>query len=98
MAFPFPLSQIATIIVRYQLTYTKPPKDALAYTDKMDKIYSWSAKAYDGFMFVFPLWKKWLRSILPYVKSGKLLEVSFGPAWLMQKYPKDIDNLALSLC
>jgi len=95
MAFPFPLSQIATIIVRYQLTYTKPPKDALAYTDKMDKIYSWSAKAYDGFMFVFPLWKKWLRSILPFVKSGKLLKVSFGPAWLMQKYPKDIDIYGL---
>ncbi len=78
-----------------KLTYSKPPKDNVAYTNKMDKMYSWSAKAYDGFMVVFPLWKKWLKSILPYVKSGMLLEVSFGPAWLMQKYPSDIELYGL---
>ena len=78
-----------------KLTYTTPPENPKAYTDKMDKMYSWSAKAYDGFMALFPLWKKWLRSVLPYVKAGKLLEVSFGPAWLMGQYPDDVEIYGL---
>ena len=74
-----------------KITYTQPPADGHAYTDKMDKMYSWAAAPYDVFISVFPLWKKWLRSVLPYIKSGKLLEVSFGPAWLMRKYPDSVE-------
>ena len=74
-----------------KITYTPPPKDGHAYTNKMDKMYSWAAAPYDVFTAVFPLWRKWLRSVLPYIKSGKLLEVSFGPAWLMREYPGNIE-------
>ncbi len=72
-----------------KLKYTKKPENPHEYTEKMDKIYTRYAKAYDGFIKAFPLWKKWLTSVLPYVTGKRILEVSFGPAWLMTQYPKD---------
>ena len=72
-----------------KLTYSNVPDHYLVYTKKMDKIYTRYAKAYDCFMAVFPLWKKWLRSVLPYLQGDRILEVSFGPAYLLTQYPKD---------
>ena len=74
-----------------KLRYTQEPENSQAYTDKMDKIYTRYAKAYDGFMAVFPPWKKWICSVLPYVEGKRVLEVSFGPAYLMGKMPDDIE-------
>lgn len=73
------------------IRYTQEPMDPMAYTQKMDKIYTRFASAYDGFMIVFPLWKKWLRSVLPYVQGKKILEVSFGPGYLLGELPEDLE-------
>ena len=72
-----------------KIKYTKKPENPYEYTEKMDRIYTRYAKAYDGFIKVFPLWKKWLKSVLAYISGKRILEVSFGPAWLMTQYPKD---------
>ena len=72
------------------LSYSTAPVNPKAYTDRMNTMYSKVAKAYDGFMVVFPLWKTWLRTVLPYVKGKRVLEVSFGPGYLLTQYPKNI--------
>jgi len=59
------------------------------YTDKMNKEYNWMAKGYDVFMTIFPLWKKWIKKIIPHIKGNKLLEVSFGSGYLMTQYASD---------
>lgn len=82
-------------VAKEKLVYSVQPGDDIAYTEKMDKVYTRFAKAYDGFMVCFPLWRKWLRSVLPYIKGGKLLEVSFGPAYLLSQYPKDLELYGL---
>lgn len=74
-----------------KLRYTADPDNSTDYTRKMDKIYTRYAKAYDGFMTVFPLWKRWISSVLPYVKGCRILEVSFGPAYLLGKMPDDVE-------
>ncbi|MBN1499466.1 MAG: class I SAM-dependent methyltransferase, partial [Spirochaetes bacterium] len=61
------------------------------YTDVMDKNYSKWAKFYDGFMFFFPLWKKWIKSVIPFIKPAKILEISFGPGYLMTQYSKNTE-------
>lgn len=71
-----------------KLVYSQTPQDEGAYTDKMDKIYTRFAKAYDGFIALFPLWKKWLKSVLPYIRGENLLDISFGPGYLFRCYPK----------
>ncbi|MEX1376459.1 MAG: methyltransferase domain-containing protein [Eubacteriales bacterium] len=80
--FKVPLSKIR---------YTEEPENSEAYTQKMNKVYTRYARAYDGFMAVFPLWKKWICSVLPYIEGERVLEVSFGPAYLMSKMPDDIE-------
>ena len=52
----------------------------------MNKEYNWMAKGYDTFMVIFPLWKKWIKRIIPHIKGDKILEVSFGSGYLMTKY------------
>lgn len=74
-----------------KLKYTAEPKRPETYTEKMNKIYTRFAKAYDGFMIIFPLWKKWIRTVLPYIEGNRVLEVSFGPAYLLSKIPDDFE-------
>ena len=74
-----------------KIKYQKAPEDNLAYTEEMNKIYTHWTRAYDRFIAVFPLWKKWLRTVLPYVEGKKLLEVSFGTGFLLTQYPVDIE-------
>lgn len=73
-----------------KLVYDQDTKDGQAYTDKMDKVYTRFAGAYDGFIALFPLWKKWLKSVLPYIRGKDLLDISFGPGYLFRRYPKDM--------
>ncbi len=56
------------------------------YTDKMNKEYNWMAKGYDAFMTIFPIWKKWIKQVIPHLKGVKILEVSFGTGYLMTRY------------
>ncbi len=74
-----------------KIKYHEAPKDSRAYTDEMNKIYTRWTKSYDRFIAVFPLWKKWLRTVLPYVEGKKVLEVSFGTGFLLTQYPADIE-------
>tara|TARA_B100001939_G_scaffold348203_1_gene373960 strand:+ start:55249 stop:55839 length:591 start_codon:yes stop_codon:yes gene_type:complete len=57
----------------------------------MDRMYNWMSSLYDGFMVVFPLWKKWISSVLPEIKGTEILEVSFGPGYLMSRYGTNPD-------
>lgn len=69
--------------------YSQKPAVPSDYTNKMNKVYTRFAKAYDAFIQLAPFWRKWLSSVLPYIKGKRLLEISFGPAWLMLQYPSD---------
>lgn len=82
-------------VPKSKFTYTPEPDNSKAYTDKMNQMYTRIAKAYDGFMAVFPLWKKWLRSVLPYIDGERVLEVSFGPAYLLGQMPDDVELFGL---
>ena len=68
------------------IRYTDVTKLASDYTDKMNKEYNWMVKVYDAFIIVFPLWKKWIKKVIPHIKGKKILEVSFGSGYLMTQY------------
>jgi ubiquinone/menaquinone biosynthesis C-methylase UbiE len=68
-----------------KIIYRGTPSDGLSYTMKMDKSYDLMAKFYNGFMMLFPLWKKWISAVLPLLWGHKILEVSFGPGYLLEK-------------
>ncbi len=68
-----------------RIVYSDQPADSRSYTNRMDKSYDLWAKFYDLFMFLFPLWKKWITSVLPFIEGDKILEVSFGPGFILKK-------------
>ena len=69
-----------------RIKYADSSKVASDYTEKMDKEYNWMANGYDFFMTIFPLWKKWIKKIIPHIQGEKILEVSFGTGYLMTQY------------
>lgn len=72
-----------------KIKYTDTTQIDPAYTDNMNKAYNWMAKGYDAFIIVFPLWKKWIKKTIPYIKGKRILEVSFGNGYLMTQYAKE---------
>jgi len=69
-----------------KIKYTDISKIQPNYTEKMNKAYNWMAKGYDVFMFLFPVWKKWIKKVIPHIEGKRILEVSFGSGFLMQQY------------
>jgi len=72
-----------------EIKYTDTSKIDSGYTEKMNREYNWMARGYDAFMIIFPLWKKWIKKVIPYIDGNKILEVSFGSGYLMTQYAKD---------
>ena len=72
-----------------KIRYTGTTNIGSDYTNRMNKAYNWMARGYDAFMFVFPLWKKWIKEVIPHIEGEKVLEVSFGNGYLMTQYAKD---------
>ncbi|NPD46128.1 MULTISPECIES: class I SAM-dependent methyltransferase [unclassified Lentimicrobium] len=72
-----------------KIKYTDVFKLPSNYTDKMNKEYNWMAKGYDAFMTIFPLWKKWIKKVIPHIQGNKILEVSFGSGYLMKQYASE---------
>lgn len=67
------------------IIYREEPTDGQSYTLEMDKYYDRAAKLYNAFLTLFPLWKKWISSVMPHIRGDKILEVSFGPGYLLEK-------------
>jgi ubiquinone/menaquinone biosynthesis C-methylase UbiE len=59
----------------------------------MDKKYAAFAKYYDFAMT--PLWKIWLKKVLPFIEGPKVLEVSFGTGFLMTQYAEHFDTYGI---
>jgi len=72
-----------------RITYTDISDIPPDYTDKMNKEYNWMAGFYGFFIMVFPLWKKWIKKLIPHIQGETILEVSFGNGYLMSQYASD---------
>lgn len=54
-------------------------------------LYHQLAWAYDGVAWVVSLgaWQQWTRSVMPYVKGSKVLEIGFGPGHLLAELAQE---------
>src|SRR5512146_2978775 len=66
---------------------SKPePENPKAYTSSFDGIYSRFAGIYDLAVKHTSLWEAWEGPIIPLIRGPRVLEVSFGPGWLITRY------------
>ncbi|MBI9042989.1 MAG: class I SAM-dependent methyltransferase [Anaerolineaceae bacterium] len=66
-----------------KLKYVEEPYEKNRFTEKYDGFYSQFAGLYDRVIRVLPFWKRWLKSVLPFIEGSKVLEVSFGTGYLL---------------
>lgn len=76
-----------------KIKYTEIPQDGNLYTSAMDRKYAAFAQYYDFAMT--PLWKVWLKKVLPFIEGPKVLEVSFGTGFLMTQYADQFDTYGI---
>jgi ubiquinone/menaquinone biosynthesis C-methylase UbiE len=69
-----------------KIRYSKVPEESTQFNEHMRTYYDLMAALYGFLMFLFPFWKKWLSSVLPSIQGPRVLEVSFGPGYLMRQY------------
>lgn len=66
-----------------QHLFSPEPADKKAFTERFDTTYTRIASLYNGFVQVCPTWRRWIRSVLPYIQGPRVLEVSFGTGHLL---------------
>ena len=57
-----------------KIVYSKEPENSIEYTKKLDKEYSKYSKAYDIAVKLLPVWKTWIKAVIPYIEGNRVLE------------------------
>jgi ubiquinone/menaquinone biosynthesis C-methylase UbiE len=78
-----------------KIVYSDEPENSVVYTGKLDKDYSKFAKAYDLAVKLFPLWKTWIKAVIPYIKGNRILEASFGTGYLLLQYTDNYETYGI---
>lgn len=77
--------------------YSSEPRDHEHFTRRFDAVYTRTAGLYDVAVRRLPVWKTWLRSVLPHVEGSRVLEVSFGTGYLLTQYPHEYKVYGIDL-
>ena len=78
-----------------KIVYSREPEDSIAYTKKLDKEYSTYAKVYDVAVKLLPVWRTWLKTVIPYIEGNCVLEASFGTGYLLMQYANDYETYGI---
>ncbi len=78
-----------------KIVYSKEPENSIAYTKKLDKEYSKYAKVYDVAVKLLPVWKTWIKTVIPYIEGNRVLEASFGTGYLLMQYANNYETYGI---
>ena len=78
-----------------KIVYSKEPENSIEYTKKLDKEYSKHAKAYDIAVKLLPVWKTWIKTVIPYIEGNRVLEASFGTGFLLMQYANKYETYGI---
>lgn len=80
-----------------KIVYSKEPENSLEYSKKLDEGYSKFAKIYDAAVKLLPVWKTWIKTVIPHIEGSRVLETSFGTGYLMMQYAEKYDTYGIDL-
>ena len=75
-----------------KIIYSKEPEISIEYTQKLDKAYSKYATVYDIAVKLLPVWKTWIKTVIPYIEGTRVLEASFGTGYLLLQYADNYET------
>ncbi len=78
-----------------KIVYSLDPEKPVEYTNKLDRSYSKFAKLYDISVKTLPLWKNWIKIVIPHIEGEKVLEASFGTGYLLMQYAKKYESYGI---
>lgn len=78
-----------------KIVYSKEPENSIAYTNELDKGYSKYANVYDLAVKLLPVWKTWIKRIIPYIEGDRVLEASFGTGYLLMQYASNYETYGI---
>ncbi|MBI9049083.1 MAG: class I SAM-dependent methyltransferase [Anaerolineaceae bacterium] len=77
------------------IKYTIEPADTKKFTAQFDRFYSLFSGVYTILLKLFPIWNKWIRTVLPHIQGPRVLEISFGTGYLLTQYANQYDTYAI---
>jgi ubiquinone/menaquinone biosynthesis C-methylase UbiE len=80
-----------------KIVYSNEPENSIEYTKVLDKGYSKYAKAYDFAVKLLPIWKTWIKTVVPYIEGNRVLEASFGTGYLLLQYANDYETHGIDI-
>ena len=78
-----------------KIIYSKEPENSIEYTEKLDKKYSKYARVYDVAVKLLPVWKTWIKTVIPHIEGPRVLEASFGTGYLLTHYANDYETYGI---
>lgn len=78
-----------------KIVYSKEPENSIEYTKKLDKEYSKYSKAYDVAVKLLPVWKTWIKTVIPFIEGDRVLEASFGTGYLLMQYANNYETYGI---
>jgi len=78
-----------------KIVYSKEPDNSVEYTKKLDKEYSKYAKFYDVSVKLLPVWKTWIKAVVPHIEGNRVLEASFGTGYLLMQYANNHETYGI---
>ena len=78
-----------------KIIYSREPENSIEYTKKLDKEYSTYAKVYDVAVKLLPVWRTWIKTVIPYIEGNRVLEASFGTGYLLMQYANNYETYGI---
>ncbi|MCP4370995.1 MAG: methyltransferase domain-containing protein [Deltaproteobacteria bacterium] len=78
-----------------KIVYSIEPENPIEYTKKLDRGYSKSAKVYDVAVKLLPVWKTWIKTVIPHIEGSRVLEASFGTGYLLMHYANNYETYGI---
>jgi len=80
-----------------KIVYSNEPENSVEHTEVLDKAYSKYAKAYDLAVKLLPIWKTWIKTVVPYIEGTRVLEASFGTGYLLLQYANEYETHGIDI-
>ena len=80
-----------------KIIYSNEPENSTEHTEILDKGYSKYAKAYDLAVKLLPVWKTWIKAVVPHIEGPRVLEASFGTGYLLLQYANNYETYGIDI-